>query len=311
MKTIKDVFANYKQSLITIYDVKEAEAITLLAVVEITNLSKAKIKAFPEIELSQEQIEKLNKTLTELKTGKPIQYILGKTEFYGLPFYVNSSVLIPRPETEELVEWALLSVSSGQWAVSSNSVANSQLTVGSILDIGTGSGCIAISLKKNLPNFEVSAIDISKEALNTAKENAKLNEVDVNFIEADILNLTSTFTARPLPSTSTHSVLTAHYSLIISNPPYVTLNDKTQMHTNVTHFEPHTALFVPENDPLIFYKAIADFAVTHLTPNGLLFFEINESYGKEVAELFTDKGFKEVELRKDMSGRDRMVKASR
>jgi release factor glutamine methyltransferase len=177
-------------------------------------------------------------------------------------------------------------VGSGQWAA------------GSILDIGTGSGCIAISLKKNLPQFSVSAIDISKQALNTAKENAKLNEVDVNFIEADILNLKSEI---EIPKSE----------IIVSNPPYVTLHDKTQMHSNVTDFEPYTALFVPENDPLVFYRAIADFAVTHLAPNGLLFFEINESYGEDVAELLADKGFKNVELRKDMSGRDRMIKASR
>lgn len=288
MKTIKDVFDAYKQGLEKIYDTNELSAITLLTVSEICNISKAKIKAFPEDEISAEQAEKLKMILDELKTGKPIQYILGKTEFYGLPFHVNPSVLIPRPETEELVEWVLGSVSS------------SQLAVGSLLDIGTGSGCIAVSLRKNLPVFKVSAIDISKEALQTAISNAKLNNVDIEFIEADILNPGSHI-----------SHLTSHISVIISNPPYVTLHDKTQMHTNVTDFEPHTALFVPENDPLIFYKAIADYAAAHLTKNGLLFFEINESYGKETVELLNDKGFKSIELRKDMSGRDRMIKANR
>ena len=172
-----------------------------------------------------------------------------------------------------------------------------QLAVGSILDIGTGSGCIAISLKKNLKGAEVSAIDISTEALKTAKENAELNEADVNFIEADILNLAH------------HSPLTTHYSLIISNPPYVTLDDKKQMHTNVTDFEPHTALFVPEDDPLIFYKAIADFASTHLEKGGLLFFEINESYGEQTVKLLEHNLFKNIELRKDIGGRYRMIKA--
>jgi len=300
MKTIKDVFADYRTGLANLYDTNELEAITLLTVSEICSLSKAKIKAFPETELSQEQVEKLTDILIQLKTGKPIQYILGKTEFYGLPFYVNPSVLIPRPETEELVEWVI----SSQLAVGSEqfSVGSRQLVVGNILDVGTGSGCIAISLKKNLPQYNVAAIDISETALQTAKENAQLNDVDVEFIQADILNLKKTFTLN-------HSLLTTHYSLIISNPPYVTLHDKTQMHTNVTDFEPHSALFVPEDDPLLFYNAIADFASTNLIENGLLFFEINENYGKEVVELLANKGFKNIELRKDMNGKDRMVKA--
>jgi len=286
MQTIKDVFENYKRMLNGIYDGNEAEALTLLVISEICNLSKAKIKAFPETEILAEQTSKLTDILKELKTGKPVQYILGKTEFYGLPFNVNASVLIPRPETEELVEWALESVSSFE------------LAVGNILDIGTGSGCIAIALKKNLPAFKVSAIDISAEALHTAASNAKLNNVDIQFINDDILNQKS-------------EIEISNFEIIISNPPYVTLHDKTQMHANVTDFEPHTALFVPENDPLIFYKAIADFAKTHLPENGFLFFEINESYGKETVDLLADKDFKNIELRKDMSGRDRMVKANR
>jgi len=274
-----------------IYDPNEIEAITLLVVNEICNLSKAKIKAFPETEILLEQSEKLTHILEGLKTGKPVQYILGKTEFYGLPFYVNPSVLIPRPETEELVEWALESVGSPD-------SYRDKLAVGSILDIGTGSGCIAISLKKNLPGFKVSAIDISGEALQTAESNAVLNNVDIEFVNDDILNPKSHI-----------SYLISHISVIISNPPYVTLHDKTQMHANVTDFEPHSALFVPENDPLLFYNAIADFAKVNLTENGLLFFEINESYGKQTVDLLNNKGFKNIELRKDMSGRDRMVKA--
>jgi release factor glutamine methyltransferase len=304
MKTIKDVFADYRLGLANLYDITELEAITLLAISEICNLSKAKIKAFPEIELSQQQVEKLADTLTQLKTGKPIQYILGKTEFYGLPFYVNSSVLIPRPETEELVEWVISSVGSEQLSVHSR-----QLAVGGILDIGTGSGCIAISLKKNLPQYNVAAVDISEAALETAKTNAELNKVNVEFIQADILNPEQPFTFHLSPFTSDHLPLATYYSLIISNPPYVTLHDKTQMHTNITEFEPHNALFVPEDDPLIFYRVIADFAISHLSPNGLLFFEINESYGEEIVELLKSKNFKNVELRKDLSGRDRMVKA--
>ena len=176
MKTIKDVFAVFKQRLGGVYDVNETESLTLIVINEITNLSKAQIKAFPEKDITIKQAETLNAILTRLQTGEPIQYILGHTEFYGLPFKVNPSVLIPRPETEELVEWALTSVNTRQ------------LVVSNILDIGTGSGCIAISLKKNLPNTSVSAIDISTGALETARQNADLNEVKINFIQNDILN---------------------------------------------------------------------------------------------------------------------------
>ncbi|MBD1365803.1 peptide chain release factor N(5)-glutamine methyltransferase [Mucilaginibacter sp. ZT4R22] len=284
MKTIKDVFLNFHQVLDGLYGAQETEAITLMVLSEITDLSRAKIKAFPEDDAPAEAVGKLGNILEELKTGKPVQYILGSTEFYGLTFLVNPAVLIPRPETEELVEWALESVKLK---------AESRKPL-SILDIGTGSGCIAISLKKNLPGADVTALDISAEALQTARQNAVINGVEVDFVQDDILN---------------HSLLTTHYSLIISNPPYVTLHDKTLMHTNVTDFEPHSALFVPEQEPLLFYKAITNFAVEHLVPGGLLFFEINEAFGKETVELLSDKGFINIELRKDMSGRDRMIKA--
>jgi len=284
MKTVKDVSAAFREQLSALYDTNEIDSLCMIALTDITGTSSAKIKAFPELEIAEEQAEKIDNILVRLKTGEPIQYILGHTEFYGLPFKVNPSVLIPRPETEELVEWVISSVGSGQ------------LAVDNILDIGTGSGCIAISLKKNLIDAQVSAIDISTEALNTAKENAELNNVDVDFILADILNLKS-------------EIEHPKFEIIISNPPYVTLEDKKQMHSNVTDFEPHTALFVPENDSLIFYKAIADFAADHLEKDGLLFFEINEIYGKQLVELLTYKAFNNIELRKDMNGRDRMIKA--
>jgi len=291
MITIKDVFEDYKL-LNKLYEANEIEAITLLIISQITQLSKASVKAFPERELNTEQTEKLKNILTQLQTGQPIQYILGVTEFYGLPFKVNPSVLIPRPETEELVEWILSSIAQSQTL---KAESTKQFT-GSILDIGTGSGCIAISLKKNLSAAQVSAIDISEGALQTAGENAVLNEVQVNFIHADILNI------KP-------EIEILKSNIIVSNPPYVTLTDKKQMHTNVTDFEPHSALFVPEHDPLVFYRAIAHFAKASLQPGGLLFFEINESYGKETAELLRHNNFVNIELRQDMSGRDRMIKA--
>lgn len=279
MKTINDAFITFKQGLAGIYDAQETEAITLMVLTELLQSSKATIKAFGDRDLTLTQQEEINNILTQLKIGKPLQYALGYAEFYGLKFMVNPATLIPRPETEELVQWVLDSTAGDQ----------------RILDIGTGTGCIAVSLKKNLPEAEVSAIDFSVDALNTAKENAAFNEADVNFIEADILNYTSD----------------AKYSIIVSNPPYVTLEDKKRMHRNVTDFEPHTALFVPEHDPLLFYRAIAEFALTNLEPNGLLFFEINESLGKETAQLLIDSGFKDAEVRKDLSGRDRMVKVSK
>ena len=285
MKTIKDVFAVFKQNLGHVYDANETEALTLMVVNEISDLSKGQIKAFPEKEITVEQAEILNTILIRLQAAEPIQYILGHTEFYNLPFKVNPSVLIPRPETEELVEWVL------------NSVGDKDSNE-SILDIGTGSGCIAISLKKNLLNTSITAIDISISALETAKQNADVNEVDINFIQADILN-------------AKLDIEHSKFNIIISNPPYVTLYDKTQMHTNVTDFEPHSALFVPEDDPLIFYKAIADFALTHLKASGLLFLVINESLGNETVELLQAKGFSGIELRKDMSGRDRMIRGIR
>jgi release factor glutamine methyltransferase len=281
VKTIKDVFIAFQKGLAALYNNNEIEAITLLTINEIVALSKAVIKAFPEREIAAGQLVQLKNILVQLQTGKPIQYILEHTEFYGLKFLVNSSVLIPRPETEELVDWIISSAANKEYH---------------ILDIGTGSGCIAISLKKNLPNAQVSALDISTGALQTAKENARLHNIDINFIQADILTIKS-------------EVENPKYGIIVSNPPYVTLTDKMQMHVNVIDFEPHTALFVPENEPLLFYKAIADYAGKNLADNGLLFLEINETYGPETVALLAEKGFKDIELKKDMSDKSRMIKA--
>jgi len=285
MKTVKQVFADFSEQLSKVYDSNEVKSLCMMVLENVVNISSAKFKAFPETEISTPDTKRITNILTRLTTGEPIQYILGYAEFYGLIFKVNPSVLIPRPETEELVDWVI------------STVGSSELAVGKFLDIGTGSGCIPISLKKNLHGAEVSAIDISTEALQTAKENADLNKVDVDFIEDDILSPKS-------------EILNSKFEIIISNPPYVTLEDKKLMHTNVTDFEPHTALFVPEDDPLIFYKVITDFASTHLEKDGLLFFEINESYGEQIVELLINKGFINIELRKDISGKDRMVKAS-
>ncbi|HVW95011.1 MAG TPA: peptide chain release factor N(5)-glutamine methyltransferase [Mucilaginibacter sp.] len=286
MKTIKEVFEEYKSALTIIYDRNEIEAITLLVINEVLALSKAAIKAFPDKKLNDTEEDRLSSILKELKTGKPVQYILGKTEFYGLTFHVGSSVLIPRPETEELVQWII------------SSVTEKDIFTQSLLDIGTGSGCIAISLKKHLPFLKVAALDISSKALKIAALNSELNQADIEIINADILK--SDFKLKSSP-----------VDIIVSNPPYVTLKDKAQMHINVNNYEPHSALFVPEENPLVFYKAIADFAAKNLSANGLLFFEINESYGSETKKVVQEAGFNNVELRQDLSGRDRMIKAIR
>ena len=283
MKTVKEAYEVFKAGLTPIYGGTEAEALTTLVLTDVTGLSRATLKAFTDTELNVVQSERLATLLAELETGKPVQYVLGNTEFYGLTFEVNESVLIPRPETEELVDWILQTLPR-------NSNSN-------ILDIGTGSGCIPIVLKHKLLDSKVFSIDISPKALITATRNAKLNNVDVTFVEADILNLT-------IPQITTQT-----FDVIVSNPPYVTNYDKLQMHRNVTDFEPHNALFVPDEAPLVFYDAIARFAVGNLVKGGYLFFEINESYGTDTVALLNQMGFQNIELRPDMYGKDRMVRA--
>ncbi|MDT3401732.1 peptide chain release factor N(5)-glutamine methyltransferase [Mucilaginibacter terrae] len=283
MKTVKDAFNVMKTGLADMYSPAEADAITTLLLTDLTKLSNAQLKAYGDTELNVVQSERLLTQLAQLKTGMPVQYVLGHTEFYGHTFEVNPSVLIPRPETEELVDWIIKTINHSSGL--------------KILDIGTGSGCIPVSLKLIDINNEIFTIDISSKALQTAKHNAAMNNAEITFIETNILN--------PEPSVITHQ----KYHVIVSNPPYVTGTDKLQMHRNVTDFEPHTALFVPDADPLLFYNAIADFAIDHLETEGYLFFEINESYGQETVDMLARKDFTNIELRQDMAGKDRMIRA--
>lgn len=218
--------------------------------------------------------------IDQLKKAVPLQYLLGHTEFFGLNFFVDNHVLIPRPETEELVAWVLQSAKD---------MKNPK-----ILDMGTGSGCIAIALAKNMPGARVSAMDISDEALGIAKKNAVKNLVDIHFFQANILKIPE------LPS---------QFDFIVSNPPYVQESEKQLMHKNVLHYEPHTALFVFESDPLVYYRSIVALAKKELNRNGYLFFEINESKGKDMLELLLRSGFGNMELKKDFLGKDRMIKA--
>jgi release factor glutamine methyltransferase len=296
MVTINDALFNFDNSLKSIYPKGEITSIKHLVLSDLTGLSKVQLRAFPEKVLKEDQSHKLTQIIVELQTGKPVQYILGHTEFYGLPFKVNPSVLIPRPETEELVEWIIN-------ASQESRLKNQEPYC--ILDIGTGSGCIPIALKKHLPNAQVSGLDISTAALETAQQNAELNNAEVSFTAGDILN----------PSMAILNADKAgrfeQYSFIVSNPPYVTEHEKDGMNDNVLNYEPHNALFVPDNDPLVFYNAIADFALKQLAHGGLLFFEINENLGKQTVDLLSHKGFNNIELRKDIRGKDRMVKAYR
>ncbi len=243
------------------------------------HLSRIQLALEHNFELDNDDLDFLKNALSKLKNQIPIQYIVGETAFCGMIFKVDKNVLIPRPETEELVEWIT------QNHKNSNSLK--------ILDIGTGSGCIAISLARNLPNAKVSAIDISAEALNVAKNNANFNKVKVNFIHADILTLSK------LPDT---------FDIIVSNPPYVRELEKAQMQQNVLSNEPHIALFVENGNPLLFYDKIADLAKKHLTKNGVLYFEINQYLGNETVDLLKSKGFNAIELKEDIYGVDRMVR---
>ncbi len=229
-----------------------------------------------------EEQESARKIVERLKTYEPLQYILGETEFYGLKLKVNPAVLIPRPETEELVNWILES-----------SVAENAR----ILDIGTGSGCIALSLKTGAPKAVVQGVDISDEALQTAKANARLNKLEVEFSKADILNWKEySWTVQ---------------NVIVSNPPYVRESEKLQMEANVLKYEPEGALFVSDGDALVFYRTIAEMALTYLVPGGYLFFEINENLGQEMIEMLHSMGFSEIQLRKDINGRNRMMRCCR
>lgn len=275
-------------ALSEIYDIQEAKSLTWLSINASCKLERAKYLSIREEEIPQPELNKLLEILKQLKISIPLQYILGETEFYDLKFKVNPSVLIPRPETEELVDWALITIRE----------MKGESEVLKVLDIGTGSGCIPISVKKYIPLADISAIDISKSALITAKQNAEINQTEINFIEDDILNPNQVLFNKN------------QYDVIISNPPYVRESEKLHMHQNVLNHEPHDALFVPDIQALKFYKAIADFALNYLKKSGILFLEINESLGNETVELLIKTGFKTAEIRQDMYGKDRMIRAS-
>ena len=287
--TIGEAEKLYITTLTSIYDESEAKSLAWWSINDVCKISRTSFLASKEKVISEQQEASLQHILEELKTGKPIQYVLGETEFYGLPFKVNPSVLIPRPETEELVDWILIEIRNSDLLNDIN---------GNILDIGTGSGCIPIAIKKFLPEFNISALDVSKGAIETAKINAELNQTEIEFIEDDILNPSQLF------------LLNKRYTIIISNPPYVRESEKAAMHNNVLGHEPHLALFVADDNALIFYSRIADFAKTNLVKGGMLFLEINENLAPKTIDLLEGKGLLNIELRQDIRGKNRMIKAT-
>jgi release factor glutamine methyltransferase len=266
-----------------IYPDGEVSQITDWVMEHLTGSKKAERMMYKNSAITGTEELLLNQYAERLLQHEPVQYVLNESWFYGLKFYVDKNVLIPRPETEELVDWIIRNLK----------FPFSELK---ILDIGTGSGCIAIALKRKLRKAEVWACDVSSEALNVAKQNSSNLQAEINFVQLDFLDNPG---RDQLPS----------FDIIVSNPPYVPAKDKADMNKNVLNFEPHTALFVPDNNPLLFYQAIADFAKKHLKQNGTVYCEIHESLGKKVSELFMQNGFM-TELKKDMRGKDRMIKAT-
>jgi release factor glutamine methyltransferase len=269
----------YLLKLANIYDVREIESFFDVIVEELMQLNRMEMSWKKNESLDPLKEKEFTRILEALATKQPLQYILGHTWFYGRSFNVNPSVLIPRPETEELVQWILQSTNKKDAL--------------EVLDIGTGSGCIPITLKIELPNATISAIDISADSLATATANATLHNTAIQFQQLDIL---------------TANQLSRHYDVIVSNPPYIPEKEKSAMHENVLEHEPHLALFVTNEEPLLFYKKITALAENHLNKNGLLFFEIHYDQAGAIQQMISQHGF-EVELRKDIYGQDRMIKA--
>jgi release factor glutamine methyltransferase len=281
--TLQSAQQQLQIQLKTVYEEREATNISDWVMEYITGKKRLDRLLDKQLLLPEEQQNNLLKITTELLTHRPVQYVLGEAWFAGMKFFVNESVLIPRPETEELVEWIeeVWSLEFGVW---------------SLLDIGTGSGCIPIAVKKKLPGGSVSSIDVSVEALQVAKQNANTLGADIDFLVFDFLN-EALWDSLPV------------FDVIVSNPPYIKQSEEKNMPKNVLDFEPSIALFVPDEDALLFYRKIAAFAKSHLNKKGMIFLEINETLGKEVVALFENDGYV-VELKKDLQGKDRMVRVN-
>ena len=286
--TLQEFKEHFIGELVAYYPEDECLSFLQLLLEDRLGLTRVQTALKPQLKIASEDLDYLRDAIEELGKERPIQYILGKTQFYGLEFTVNEQVLIPRPETEELVDWILQEL-----AIQNKS--DEKLTV---LDIGTGSGCIAVSLAKHLANADVYALDISSTALQLAKENASSNKVEIYPIESDILNVNQIRDA---------DERALQFDVIVSNPPYVLEDEKKEIKTNVLDYEPHLALFVNDPNPLLFYEKIAVLAQQHLKQNGHLFFEINQYLGTQTVDLLSAKGFSSPILRKDLSQNDRMI----
>jgi len=273
MKNIKEYLSAH---LSQIYSADEIRILQSIILENLTSLPLTEILKDDKFALTDSQIIEFQQIVERLKNHEPIQYIFGKTNFYGLEFIVNQKVLIPRPETEELVEWIL-----------------QENTAAKTLDIGTGSGCISVTLAVKNPKFQLWALDFSKEALNVARQNAKKHNVKINFLENDILQIPK---------------FEQKWDIIVSNPPYISKNEQLTMQKNVIDFEPHEALFVPDENPLIFYEKILQFAKNQLVKNGKVYFEINQNHANQIKQLFKKFGFKNIILKKDISLNNRMIR---
>ena len=295
--TLQELKSKFLIDLNQIYPKEEILSFFFLLIHHKMGLTRAEIALNPIQIVPKEGLNFYLDAITALQDEKPIQYIIGETEFYGLTFKVNKEVLIPRPETEELVDWILKEFKEKKEL--------------KILDIGTGSGCIAISLAKYLPKANISGIDISKQALQTALQNAKLNKVKIKLFQQNFLKMnvasshSNSFMTGPVMNS-----LPMEFDIIVSNPPYVRELEKLEIKSNVLQNEPHIALFVSDDNPLLFFNKIADFAKQCLTANGFLFLEINQYLAENTTALLQQKGFKTIELRKDVFGNDRMIKTS-
>ena len=274
MQKIRDIVDYFKSELSDIYSYRENISLAYIVIEDIFgyNRSESIINANKEIRLNE--IKKINNIIFELKNNKPIQYILGSTNFYGIKIKVNENTLIPRPETEELVDWILKD------------------DFNSMLDIGTGTGCIPIAIAKN-KDVKIYALDKSKNALKIAKENSRINNVNINFIEVDIFKFNESL----------------NFDLIVSNPPYILKSKIDSMSSNVVDYEPHEALFVNDKDPLVFFKQISKIAIQMLNSNGKLYFEINEDYATEIKLILNEFGFVDIQLKNDINDRNRMLRA--
>jgi len=287
MQSIAAIEQQFADELADLYDAGEARQLCYLLFEDRFGWSKANYLLNRQASVANQDINWLTAMLASLKNAEPIQYILGHAWFMGMKLAVNEAVLIPRPETEELVD---LIISQHQGSIAPPL---------RIIDIGTGSGCIAIALKKALPAASVYALDISAEALHTARQNAASQSVDIQFINADILEWDTVFDH------------TQTFDIVVSNPPYITPGEQNNMHRNVLDHEPHIALFVQGNAPLLFYEHIAAFAAEHLRPGGRLYFEINRNYGQAVGNLLRKKGFDDTQLCQDLQGADRLASATK